>query len=120
MNIFTKSLAWFLAIVTDENKKGLSLSRVLFIISVLAAHYNWTYLEKEIPTYQFSFIVINLMYILFKDRSLTILSKVMDSLVAIKSVSGTIGDSVIKTEVSKVIKDSPAADVKDEGEKSDG
>ena len=107
--MFSKSLAWLLACVTDENKKGLSLSRVLFILSVLTAHYNWTYLEKEIPTYQFSFIVINLMYILFKDRSLTILSKVMDSLVAMKSVGQTVGETFVKSDISKIVKDRAVA-----------
>lgn len=80
-----KMLSWLLAIVSDENKKGLSLSRVLFILTVLAAHYNWTVLQKEIPTYQFSFIIINLSYILFKDRSITLLNKVMDTVVAVKT-----------------------------------
>lgn len=86
---FSGIINWIFCCVVDENKKGLSLSRLIFLVTVIAAHYNWTYLQKDIPTYQFYFIIINLSYILFKDRALTIVSKIMDTVAVVKSPSVT-------------------------------
>lgn len=86
---FSGIIGWIFCCVVDENKRGLSLSRLVFLVTVIAAHYNWTYLQKDIPTYQFYFIIINLSYILFKERALTIVSKIMDTVAIVKSPSVT-------------------------------
>ena len=77
---------WFAISITDTERDGLSLSRVIFIITMGFAQYAW-FLGREIPAFQFYFILINLSYILFTDRTLDILSKVVDMILAFKGVN---------------------------------
>lgn len=72
-----KVILWIAGAFADENRGNLSLSRLTFFGSVLAAQYSWTWMDREIPTYQFYFIVINLLYILFKDRSLALVEQIV-------------------------------------------
>lgn len=95
-NFIKRLIVWVAMSITDTERGGLSLSRALFVISVAFAQVSW-HVGKEIPHFQFYFILINLSYILFKDRSLAILNKVMDTIAAVRGVPPTT-DSTATTE----------------------
>ena len=84
-NFIKSILEWFLKSIKDTERGGLSLSRITFILSVLSAHYLWFY-AIEITYYHFVFIMANLSYILFKDKSLQFLNKIMDTISLVKGV----------------------------------
>lgn len=87
-NFIKRLIVWVAMSVTDTERGGLSLSRALFVISVAFAQVSW-HVGKEIPHFQFYFILINLSYILFKDRSLAILNKIMDTIAIVRGVTPT-------------------------------
>ena len=82
-NYIINKAKWFTTCITDTEREGLSLSRLLFVICVGFAQYAW-FFGKEIPHFQFYFILINLSYILFKDRSLAIINKIMDTIAIVR------------------------------------
>ena len=98
-NFVKRIVVWFAKSITDTERGGLSLSRALFLISVAFAQVSW-HAGKEIPHFQFYFILINLSYILFKDRSLAILNKVMDTVAIVRGVTPTPPEKPATTETT--------------------
>jgi hypothetical protein len=97
-SLIKNSFNWILKSVADLERGGLSLSRITFILSILSAHYLWFY-AIEITYYHFVFIMVNLSYILFKDKALSLLSKIMDTVALVKGVKPT--PQAVTTEETK-------------------
>ncbi len=79
-----KLITWIITALKDEDKEGLSLSRTTYLAAFILAMYIWAE-SNEIKEYHFTFLLIQLGYILFKDRALKLLNKFMDSLVTLRT-----------------------------------
>ena len=75
--------AWIINSLRDETNR-LSLSRSTFLASFIIAAIRWSS-GLEITAYHFSFLLIQLAYILFKDRALTLIDKVLNTITLVKT-----------------------------------
>lgn len=75
---------WTITALTDEDKSGLSLSRSTYLAAFILALMVWAN-GNEITEYHFIFLLIQLGYILFKDRALKLLNKLLDALIVIRT-----------------------------------
>lgn len=75
--------AWIFNCLRDENDR-LSLSRSTYLAAFVIACLSWN-AGLEITVFHFSFLLIQLAYILFKDRALALLDKLLNTVIAVKT-----------------------------------
>lgn len=84
--MFVNSIKWFFGSLSDENKNTMSLTRVIFLLSVLVALDKWNK-NIEIQEYFYYFILINLSYLFFKYKALDLISKIADAIISLRTGS---------------------------------
>ncbi len=78
------SLKWFFGALSDETKNTMSLTRIVFLATMIVALSKWNE-GTEITEYFYYFILINLGYLFFKYKALDLVSKVVDALIYIRT-----------------------------------
>lgn len=83
MNWLINSIKWIFGALSDENKNTMSLTRVVFLMSMIVALKKWDE-NIEIQEYFYYFILINLSYLFFKYKALDLISKIFDVIISSK------------------------------------
>ena len=84
MNFISNTIKWIFGSLSDDTKNTLSLTRVVFLASIIIALKKWD-AGYEINDYFYYFILINLSYLFFKYKALDLITKVLDSIITLKT-----------------------------------
>jgi hypothetical protein len=96
--VFGNAIGWFFGVLEDDIRSKMSLSRVTFLLSFLIAGHHW-YNSVEIMQYHFYFLLINLMYLLFRYRALDLIGKIVDMITSSKT---TVLNNVVVSEDKEI------------------
>ena len=80
-----KFLNWVFNSLSDETKGSMSLARLTYLIGFLVAVNKWND-GKEISQYFFYFLLINLLYLLFKYRAFDLMQNVLTTISNLKTI----------------------------------
>ena len=86
MNFFSP-FKWFFGALSAESRSLMSLTRFVFLISMVLAWKKWDS-GTEITDYFFYFILINLGYLFFKSKFLDLINKISDAIITLKKPKG--------------------------------